>query len=434
MPPSQPETPAHPPRSIARSIFSTAVVLSFCSALVGGVMVRDRVDGSPDRGTAATISGLVASNQKDVAGISLDRYYEDVEGILKQQYVEPITDETKLATGAVHGMVSSLNDPRSQYMDKDAFAAFQQAQTGQLTGIGADFRYEDVPYDLAPDASLPAGDTDPIGDVSGNRIPILVVNSVAPGSPADKAGVQPGDWVDSVDGHWIINTEVIARYRKLAADALKGKKAAGLDELRRDLRSKVDTAIMPPRALAILSLGSSGSVSVVWHRGEAPVRTTTIVKSTTTDPSNQPNPGGVIRLRFGKDAPDFVKTLVAAKKPLVLDLRGQPEGYFDSMVACMRLVAPPGTYGEFKTARQGEHPEPFVITNGATSPLKLTLLVDGSVRGPAAIFALALSSKGIATLSGTEVSKDRGRTVVERLPDGTGYTLVTGDYVAAVGK
>ena len=400
--------------------------MGLCGAVIFGARARDRVDENRGQSSLEPLAGIVASNQKDAGGINLDAYYDEVEDILKAQYVEPIKDERKLAIGAVHGMVSSLGDPRSQFMEKDAFSEYQQAQEGHFSGIGVDFYLEPTNVDLSAGDEV-ASDTDPTSDFVATRIPRLVVSTVIPGGPADKAGVKAGDWVDTVDGHWVIDAELIARYRKLSLAALKGKAPKELDVLKKQIRDRAEAAIMPPRALTLLSLGSSGKVTVTWNRTGSAPRKVEIQKASVLDPGNVVT-NGVIKLRFGKDAADFLKSAINGRRIVTIDLRDQPQGYFDSMVSCLKQIAPPGAYGAFASERKGEHPSPFVLASGNSAPPKVTLLVDRSVRGPAAVFALALSSRGIAKLQGSEVSVDRSRVVVEGLPDGSGFTLVTGDY------
>jgi carboxyl-terminal processing protease len=437
MPQPEPNPSSASTSSPLRLLFSTAIVVLLSGALIAGANVRDWVDQNRGRVSADSTSGIVASTQRDAGGVDLDAYYHDVEDILKDHYVEPITDETKLAVGAVHGMVASLGDPRSQYMDKDAFSAYLDAQAGHFRGIGVDFRFQQLPYDLASGDET-ASDSDPTGDVADARIPRLVVNSVVPGGPADRAGVKPGDWVDTVDGHWVLDSEVIAKYRKLVADENAAAKAGKLapaksEPLRRELAAKADASIMPIRAFADLALGKTGTVVVAWRRGNDPVRETKIEKSETNSAGNTTDASGVVHLRFSKDAGAFLKSAVAGKKAITIDLRGQPPGYYLAMVDCLKDVAPAGQYGGFKTLRKGEHLSPLTLESGNRAAPKLTLFVDGDVRGPAAIFALALSSRGLAKLKGGEVSDDRSRTDVEFLPDGSGYTLVTGDYIVAPG-
>ncbi len=378
---------------------------------------------------------MVASRQKEAAGINLDAYYDAVEETLKEQYVEPIKSENKLAIGAIHGMITSLSDPNSRYMDKEAFASYVSEQEGHFAGIGADFTLESTGVDLSGDEQV-LSDTDPTSDFAATRIPRLTLNSVVPGGPADKVGAKGGDWISGVDGHWVIDSVIIETYRKLGKSVKRladgsvdysTPEGKAYQAKTRELRQLGEAAIFPERALTILSMGSSGKVSVTLSHDGQPDRTVTIEKAN-VDGTGNTVAGDVVKLRFGHDAPTFLKSAIGGKSAVTLDLRNQPVGYFDAMMASFKLVAPAGSYGTFQTLRKGENPSPLKLAEGNPNPPKLTLLVDGSVRGPAAIFALALSSKGLAKLEGSEVAADRTRMLVEGLPDGSGYTLVTGQY------
>ncbi len=108
---------------------------------------------------------------------------------LKSRYVDPL-DDSALAAGAIQGMFQfGVKDPFSGYM---APTQYQQALgdlSGKFSGIGAEMSVKNIatPTDLASCATL-----------SDNCV--LVVVSPISGSPAEKAGLQPGDIVTAVDG------------------------------------------------------------------------------------------------------------------------------------------------------------------------------------------------------------------------------------------
>ncbi|MCS6919423.1 MAG: PDZ domain-containing protein, partial [Fimbriimonadales bacterium] len=79
----------------------------------------------------------------------------------------------KLTYTSIDGMLASIGDPYTRFMDPDAFRRMQEDTTGSFTGIGA--LLEDAP--------------------GGARI----VRPL-PNSPAIKAGLKPGDIIIAVDG------------------------------------------------------------------------------------------------------------------------------------------------------------------------------------------------------------------------------------------
>jgi C-terminal processing protease CtpA/Prc len=97
------------------------------------------------------------------------------------------------------------------------------------------------------------------------------------------------------------------------------------------------------------------------------------------------------------------------------------------MRRCLALVLPSGTYGSI-TKANGSSPRPLTISSGTQNPPKLTLIVDETTEGAAQVFTLVLQSAGRAKVEG-KLKNEAARVInVYRLPDGSGYTLVTGLY------
>lgn len=92
--------------------------------------------------------------------------------LVESQYVEPAA-RTKVTEGAIKGMVAEL-DPHSAYMTPAEYALFQGETEGKFGGVGVevDFKNDFVTV-LAP----------------------------IEGSPAERAGVKPGDQIIAIDGH-----------------------------------------------------------------------------------------------------------------------------------------------------------------------------------------------------------------------------------------
>jgi carboxyl-terminal processing protease len=93
--------------------------------------------------------------------------------IVHQEYVDQPVDDTTLMRGAISGMLDSLGDPQTSYMDPDEFRQASIPLEGSYEGIGAW---------VDPDAEY------------------LTIISPMPGSPAEEAGLQPGDEVIAIDG------------------------------------------------------------------------------------------------------------------------------------------------------------------------------------------------------------------------------------------
>jgi len=93
--------------------------------------------------------------------------------LIHKQYVDQPVDDTLLMQGAIRGMLASLGDQHTSYMDPSQFTQANASLSGEYSGIGAWV------------------------DTTGDW---LTINSPMPGSPAEKAGLLPGDAIIKVDG------------------------------------------------------------------------------------------------------------------------------------------------------------------------------------------------------------------------------------------
>src|SRR5262249_51059193 len=80
-------------------------------------------------------------------------------------------DERALDEAAIRGMLKSLNDPHSEFLPAETLKQFEAAIDGMLSGIGLELKAEEQE---------------------------LVVLAPLPGSPAQAAGLKPGDAIVSV--------------------------------------------------------------------------------------------------------------------------------------------------------------------------------------------------------------------------------------------
>ncbi len=94
-------------------------------------------------------------------------------GITHQEYYKQPLDDTVLMQGAIRGMLAALGDPHTSYMDPEEYKQATAPLQGEYEGIGA------------------------YVDVKGEYLSIV---TPMPGSPAEAAGLKPGDQVIKVDG------------------------------------------------------------------------------------------------------------------------------------------------------------------------------------------------------------------------------------------
>ncbi len=122
---------------------------------------------------AAPILAQEADAQKSVYE-QLDLFGDIFERV-RSSYVEPVDDKT-LIDAAINGMLSHL-DPHSSYMPPDEFDDMRVQTKGEFGGLGIEVTQENG---------------------------FVKVVSPIEGTPADRAGVEPGDLISSVDGESVL--------------------------------------------------------------------------------------------------------------------------------------------------------------------------------------------------------------------------------------
>ncbi len=109
------------------------------------------------------------NNNKEISN-TLQKYRE----VIDKYYLGEI-DEEKLKEGAIKGYIEGLGDPYTEYISKEDMEDYLDDTMGNFVGIGI-YMIKNTQYD---------------------RIQVL---STIKGSPAERAGIQSGDFILTVDG------------------------------------------------------------------------------------------------------------------------------------------------------------------------------------------------------------------------------------------
>jgi carboxyl-terminal processing protease len=294
------------------------------------------------------------------------RIFEDVVTLVMNHYVEEI-DPNKVMHGAMHGLADGL-DPDSAYLDAT------QAKT-----------YE-------KNLPLPTGNT----GLEITRQYYLRVIAARDGSPAARAGMQPGDYIRAIDGQSTRDTTVYEGVR-----ALNGKPG-----------TKVTLTVLRGNAaephVVELVREELGALAVKGRIAQPGV--------------------GYLRIpEFGKATVDQVRNEVGAltkagATAVAIDLRGTAVGDVETGLAAARLFVPSGNLA-FRQER-GKAKEPILAAPGDGSlALPVALVVDNGTSGAAELFAAALSGNKRAALVGERTLGRAARQRFVRLPDGSGLIL-----------
>jgi carboxyl-terminal processing protease len=324
---------------------------------------------TPKQADAIPTLGNVFNAEEEATEIEgFDKFKQALE-LISTRYVEEV-DEEELLEGAIQGMLSTLDDPYSVYMDKETAKQFSQALDSSFEGIGAE-----------------------VGMKSGR------VTIVAPfkGSPAEKAGLQPNDQIVSINGE---NVE-------------------GLDlhETVLKIRGKKGTKV----AIEVIRPNSSEKIKVDVVRDEIPLET---VFGSIKEHEGK-KVGYIQVTSFSENtAKDFHKTLSKFEKEniegLVLDVRGNPGGYLQSVEEILKqFVTKDHPYIQIEE-RNGDKKRYF-----STLPKKkdypVTVLIDKGSASASEILAGALKEASGYDIVG-ETSFGKG-TVQQAVPMGDGSNI-----------
>ena len=296
--------------------------------------------------------------------------------IVKDNYFRPI-DENVLWQGASKGMLASLEDPYSTVLAGDTFNSFMETTNGEYGGIGV---------------------------VMGlDRNGSIRIFNVFEGSAAEKAGIQSGDTILSVDG-----TSVDELGLTGTAQAVRGENGTEVN-------------------LAISRNGKPLTFAVNRSNVSLPTVLSRMVEG---------NIGYIHIFTFSRHTPgEFKKQLSTLKdqgcEKLIIDLLMNPGGMIDSVVAVADQILTGGTVVSYHTMHQGS--ENFTI-KGIDNPMPMAVLIDKNSASASEILAGAVQDKKEGTIIG-ETSYGKG-TVQAVYPDGNREALKISiaEYRTAAGR
>ncbi|WP_238653602.1 S41 family peptidase [Paenibacillus piscarius] len=329
------------------------------SAVLSGCMALSIVWApSASAAEAAEATKAEASKTEIINEIMQYLEYYNVEGV----------DQSTLIRGAIDGMVNTLDDPYSQYFDREEAAAF---------GHQVDLEYVGIGVRLMSTAKE------------------LYIEEVMSGSPAEKAGLKRGDSILKING---------VRVADLQGDELSGQ--AG---------TKV--------SLLVQRNGANKSYTVT--RSE--IATTSVTSKIIGPKIAYIAINGFTQTADEEFAAALDKMRSAGMKSLVLDLRDNTGGYMDSAQNIVSKFMDAGIM--MYTSDQTGALKPVTITNGSKIGVPVVVLTNEYTASASEALTGALRDNKLATIVGTRsYGKARIQSLIP-MSDGGELKLTTMKYL-----
>ncbi len=345
------------------------------SLLLGGALMgasaMSLVYGVP--GSSANAAGSETYKQLAIFGDIFER--------VRSQYVTPPEEKT-LVESAINGMLASL-DPHSSYMNAKAFRDMQVQTRGEFGGLG---------IEVTMDGGL------------------VKVVSLIDDTPASRAGLQPGDYIVTLDKEPVMGLtlqEAVERMRgKIDTKITLGIRRAGKEPFDVTLtRAKIVVQSVKSRV-------EGGDIGYV--------RITSFTEQTTAG--------------LAAALEKFKKELGPKWKGVVLDMRNNPGGLLDQSVKVSDLFLDKGEIVSTR-ARKAEDVQRWNATPGdAAQGLPIVILINGGSASASEIVAGALQDHKRAIVLGTRSFGKGSVQTIMPVTGGGAMRLTTALYFTPSGR
>lgn len=346
----------------ARITFLVMIILGFFSMTI--FVERD-------------LEGKVSAETDSYEDLKL---FSEVLSSLQKNYVEP-TKSKELIYGAVKGMLNTL-DAHSAFMPPEVYKEMQVDTKGEFGGLGLQIGTKD------------------------NK---LVVIAPIEGTPADTAGIKPGDVILKVDD------QVLTKDTSLmdAVNKMRGEK--GSKVMLTIQRDQVPNPMVFELVRDIIRIQSVKSK--VLEPGIGYIRLTQFQEQTARDLSKS-----ISKLRESNI------------HSLILDLRNNPGGLLTSAVEVTEQFLESGKLVVFIKGRDGKRDEYLASNSGALKDIPLIVLVNEGSASASEIVSGALQDWGRAVVVGTQTFGKGSVQTILPLSDGSALRLTTAKYYTPKGR
>ncbi|MDR3643114.1 MAG: S41 family peptidase [Candidatus Doudnabacteria bacterium] len=299
----------------------------------------------------------------------------DAIGILNSKFIDKPIDQQKILYGAVSGAVAAAGDPYTTFFPPADLQNFKTSLAGSFQGIGAE-----------------------VGTKDGNIVIVAPIKD----SPADKAGLLPGDIIAGVNG-----TSTVSWTVDQAVTAIRGPKGTVV-------------------TLSIVRAGKDKPFDVKITRDNIVIKSVNYSYKTETVNGQNKTIAVVAISEFGDDTKGLFDAavndiLTHNVSGIIIDLRNDPGGYLQTAVDIASNWVKPGDLVVSEAHSDGS----TITYKGEGNPrlagIKTVVLINGGSASAAEILSGALHDHGFATLVG---QKSFGKGSVQELDDLPGGSAI----------
>lgn len=296
--------------------------------------------------------------------------FTEVFSLVRSNYVEPVEEE-KLIAGAFDGLTSAI-DEFSYYVPPARMSSYRDYVQPETTGVGL---------------------------VVSRRFGYGYVIAPLEGSPAEKAGIEAGDFIELIDGR---PTQEMALWE--IRSALHGEPG-----------SKVEVSVLRG------SMSKREKMSLERNRFEIPPPSLEVVEGI-----------GVVRIPFfTAETPAQLRAVLGQASSqgvdkLIVDVRGNADGSVPAAIEAADLFLKEGTIATLTGRRAEERgwtADPASVWEG-----ELLVLADTSSSSGAEVFAAALSGNERGRVVGTRTFGKAIEQKFVKLASGGGLLVTIGSY------
>lgn len=317
------------------------------------------------------------------------RIFWDLWNTIQEEYIGRPVGETKLFYGALNGMVASLGDPYSVFLEPKVAEEFDEELQGRFEGIGAEI---------------------------GIRNDVITVISPLPESPAETAGLRAKDIIVKIDSFSTENMDL-----NEAVNRIRGEKGTVVN-------------------LHIYRAKTNEFLDIAITRNTIKIVSVKLTQLTNEDYASLANKKiSLIEVtNFNADTGErfreaVQKTLLANPDGIILDLRGNPGGYLDMAIDMADYWLEVGESVVSETFATGDNKIHLSANKPVFQNLRTVVLINEGSASGSEIVAGALQDHQAATLIGAQSFGKGSVQQLMELGDGSSVKLTIARWLTPDG-